>query len=114
MHVVELLAAAPGVDVNRACNNGETPLCVALSRGHADVARVLRAAGAAEISDDDGDDDEDEDEEDDGDGAGAAAAAADDDDTNEDSEDGEARGDGHGQAKRRRVLMTLGGRVVGR
>jgi ankyrin repeat protein len=54
LDVVERLLAAPGVDVNLACRVGVTslgaaitPLAAALVRGHADVAQMLREAGAA-------------------------------------------------------------------
>jgi ankyrin repeat protein len=46
---VERLLAAPGVDVNRAHQNGTTPLSTALAFGHAEVVQKLRAAGATEL-----------------------------------------------------------------
>jgi hypothetical protein len=46
--VVERLLAAPGVDCNKACTNGATPLFIALARMHAEVARKLRAAESTE------------------------------------------------------------------
>ena len=48
--VVELLAAAPGIDVNRVDAWGETPLYVACRKGHADVVRVLLAVEATDVN----------------------------------------------------------------
>jgi hypothetical protein len=44
--VVELLIAAPGVDVNKPRADGATPLAAAVASGHVDVALKLCAAAA--------------------------------------------------------------------
>ena len=46
LDVVELLIAAPGVNINQSCtDDGATPLSAAHANGHPRVAAMLRAAG---------------------------------------------------------------------
>ena len=48
--VVELLVAAPGIDVNRVDVWGETPLYVACRNGHVEVVRLLLAAAGVDVN----------------------------------------------------------------
>ena len=49
MEVVKLLLAAPGIDVNRANEDGETPLYVASHEGEPEVVELLLAAPGIEV-----------------------------------------------------------------
>ena len=47
---VRLLLAVPGIDVNKADEDGWTPLDIALKNGHTECARLIKAAGGTKRS----------------------------------------------------------------